>query len=105
MSSSRSFRSLSGPARGGARGHRALPAGRIVSNWIAITIGDVTGIGPEVTLKAIAAELPRSDWSYLLIGDHHCLEDLNSRLALDLKLTPFENYKQTTRIAVHSPAA
>ena len=76
-----------------------------MSNWIAITIGDVTGIGPEVTLKAIAAELPRSDWSYLLIGDRHCLEDLNSRLALDLKLTPFENYKQTTRIAVHSPAA
>ena len=27
-----------------------------MNNWIGITLGDVTGIGPEVTLKALAAE-------------------------------------------------
>ena len=81
----------------------ALPT-RGLSNWIAITIGDVTGIGPEVTLKAIAAELPHGDWNYLLIGDRRCLDDLNSRLVLRLKLAPFENYKQAGRIAVHSPS-
>ena len=74
-----------------------------MSNWIAITIGDVTGIGPEVTLKAVADELPRGGWNYLLIGDSAYLKELNSRLALGLKLTPFENYKQPGRIALHSP--
>ena len=27
-----------------------------MTGWIGISLGDVTGIGPEVTLKAIAAE-------------------------------------------------
>jgi len=74
-----------------------------VSNWIAITIGDVTGIGPEVALKAVAAELPRGNWNYLLIGDATHINELNSRMALGLKLAPFENYKQAGRIAIHSP--
>ena len=26
-----------------------------MTRWIGITLGDVTGIGPEVTLKALAA--------------------------------------------------
>ena len=75
-----------------------------MSNWIAITIGDVTGIGPEVTLKAVAAELPGGGWNYLLIGDATQINELNSRLGLDLKLAPFENYEQAGGIAVHSPA-
>ena len=28
---------------------------------LAIALGDPTGIGPEVALKAVAAELPRDD--------------------------------------------
>ena len=27
-----------------------------MKGWIGISLGDVTGIGPEVTLKALAAE-------------------------------------------------
>jgi len=48
---------------------------------IAITVGDVTGVGPEVTLKALAAELPEEDCSYLLFGDPEQLSDLNARLS------------------------
>jgi 4-hydroxythreonine-4-phosphate dehydrogenase len=47
---------------------------------IAITVGDVTGVGPEVTLKALAAELPKGDCSYLLFGDPEQLRELNDRL-------------------------
>ena len=27
-----------------------------MTGWIGISLGDVTGVGPEVTLKALAAE-------------------------------------------------
>ena len=30
-----------------------------MTGWIGISLGDVTGIGPEVALKAIAAEMAR----------------------------------------------
>jgi 4-hydroxythreonine-4-phosphate dehydrogenase len=53
---------------------------------IAMTIGDVTGIGPEVTLKALAAELSADDCEYILFGDAQILRDLNARLGLSLSL-------------------
>ena len=37
--------------------------------WIGVTLGDVTGIGPEVALRAIAAEAAGDDTRYLIIGD------------------------------------
>ena len=40
-----------------------------MKNWIGISLGDITGIGPEVTLKALASELPADEARYLLIGD------------------------------------
>ena len=40
-----------------------------MTGWIGITLGDVTGIGPEVALKAVAAEADNDDTRYLLIGD------------------------------------
>ena len=43
---------------------------------IAIALGDPKGIGPEVTVKALAAELPRDDFRYLLIGRHHSIAGL-----------------------------
>ena len=57
-----------------------------MANRIAITLGDVTGVGPEVTLKALAAELPRDDCSYVVFGDAHRLRELDARLALGVKL-------------------
>lgn len=51
---------------------------------IAISIGDVTGVGPEVTLKALAAELQADAADYLLIGDAGVLRHTNDRLGLGL---------------------
>ena len=76
-----------------------------MSPWIAITVGDVTGIGPEVALKALSAELGNGGWNYLLIGDAAYLQQLNSRLALRLKLNSFQSYSQQDPVAVHSPSA
>ena len=40
-----------------------------MTGWIGISLGDITGIGPEVTLKALAVEAKADDTRYLLIGD------------------------------------
>ncbi len=53
---------------------------------IGISLGDVTGIGPEVTLKALAAEGRSGGASFELIGDTQHLLALNARLGLNLPL-------------------
>ncbi len=40
-----------------------------MTGWIGISLGDITGIGPEVTLKALVADNPQDKTRYLLIGD------------------------------------
>jgi 4-hydroxythreonine-4-phosphate dehydrogenase len=76
-----------------------------MSNRIAITVGDVTGIGPEVALRAIAAELSRDSWRYLLIGDAAHLHALNEQLELGLPLADFKEHDTGGRVAIHSPCA
>jgi 4-hydroxythreonine-4-phosphate dehydrogenase len=56
--------------------------------WIGITLGDVTGIGPEVTLKALASE-SNNGARYVLIGDQKQIESLNDRLGLKLQFQSF----------------
>ena len=59
------------------------------NSLIGICIGDVTGIGPEVTLKAVAEEMKREDgFDYLLIGDGAYLRKLNEKLGLGLAFGP-----------------
>src|SRR3954468_2614396 len=53
---------------------------------IAICLGDVTGIGPEVTLKALAQEQASGETQFTLIGDFHHVSQLNQRLGLSLPL-------------------
>jgi 4-hydroxythreonine-4-phosphate dehydrogenase len=53
---------------------------------LAITLGDPAGIGPEVTLKALAAEWSADDTQFVLIGDPAQMAELNSRLGLGLDL-------------------
>src|SRR5262245_1221659 len=60
---------------------------------IAISLGDITGIGPEVTLKALSAEADYDTVSYSLIGDAEHAYSLNRRLELNL---PFQT-KQNER--------
>ena len=54
---------------------------------IGISVGDITGIGPEVTLRALAAEAPLDDTRYILIGDVAHIITLNRSLALNLPVT------------------
>ena len=69
---------------------------------LAIALGDPTGIGPEVALKAIAAELPRDDERYLLLGDEKLVRGLNERFSLGLSIGSLEK-DASRRVAVLNP--
>lgn len=56
---------------------------------VAISIGDVTGIGPEVTLRALAAELPKDETRYILVGDEEWLQRTKAGLKLTIGWSPF----------------
>jgi 4-hydroxythreonine-4-phosphate dehydrogenase len=71
--------------------------------WIGISLGDVTGIGPEVTLKALALEARTGDNRYLLIGDEGYLRALNERLGLRIPLQPYGRGDESGRVFVHNP--
>lgn len=68
--------------------------------WIGITLGDVTGVGPEVTLKALAAE-PDDGTRFLLIGDPASLARANIKLQLPIE--PFRGPGPGQRFAVLQP--
>jgi 4-hydroxythreonine-4-phosphate dehydrogenase len=74
-----------------------------MKNWIGITLGDVTGIGPEVTLKALATEGAADDTRYLLIGDEDCVRRLNGKLGTNLPLERFSSYDNAGKISVTRP--
>jgi 4-hydroxythreonine-4-phosphate dehydrogenase len=71
--------------------------------WIGITPGDVTGIGPEVTLKALATEAQSGEAQYLIIGDAEYLRRTNLQLGLNLPLNDYRGKTDTGRIFVHNP--
>jgi 4-hydroxythreonine-4-phosphate dehydrogenase len=71
-----------------------------MTGWLGISLGDVTGIGPEVTLKAIAAEAPEDDTKYLLIGDADGTNRLNKKPGLRLPLKKFSSYGGSGRFFV-----
>jgi 4-hydroxythreonine-4-phosphate dehydrogenase len=60
-----------------------------MTGWIGISLGDVTGVGPEVALKAVAAECNADDTKYLFIGDGKFIQQLNGKLSLNLALKEF----------------
>jgi 4-hydroxythreonine-4-phosphate dehydrogenase len=60
-----------------------------MSHWIGISLGDITGVGPEVTLKALASEAQTDATRYLLIGDAAHTRRLNQQLGLGLPLQDF----------------
>ena len=60
-----------------------------MTGWIGISLGDITGIGPEVTLKALAVEAQADDTRYLLIGDAEHTRRLNEQLGLKLPLQTY----------------
>ncbi|HEY0552201.1 MAG TPA: 4-hydroxythreonine-4-phosphate dehydrogenase PdxA [Verrucomicrobiae bacterium] len=70
---------------------------------LAIALGDPTGIGPEVALKAIAAELPHDSQRYLLIGDGALARTLNESLGLGLAIEDIST-KPRSRVLVANSA-
>jgi 4-hydroxythreonine-4-phosphate dehydrogenase len=71
-----------------------------MTGWIGISLGDVTGIGPEVALKAVAAEAEHHDAKYLFIGDKNLLQRLNEKLSLNLPLKKFSGYDEAGAVFV-----
>jgi 4-hydroxythreonine-4-phosphate dehydrogenase len=71
-------------------------------HWIGITLGDVTGIGPEVTLKSIAAEAS-DETRFLLIGDAGHARRINEQLGLGLELQPYDGPQGSGRFCVVNP--
>jgi 4-hydroxythreonine-4-phosphate dehydrogenase len=76
-----------------------------MTSWIGVTLGDVTGIGPEVTLKAIAAEAASDDTRYLLIGDENYARRLNEQLGTQLLLKKFPGHGDAGKIFIANPLA
>jgi 4-hydroxythreonine-4-phosphate dehydrogenase len=72
---------------------------------IGLSLGDVTGIGPEVTLKALALEPSTDQTRYVIIGDAEHARDLNRRLGLNLSLGEYPGGGQPERMLVLSPAS
>jgi len=71
--------------------------------WIGISLGDITGIGPEVTLKALALEGQESGARYVLIGDAEHTHSLNERLGLKLPLQTYSGQNRPGRFFLCQP--
>ncbi len=73
--------------------------------WIGITLGDVTGIGPEITLRALAPWVrePAADPEvrFLILGDAGWLARANRPLGLPL--VPFQGPDTPARVAWCDP--
>lgn len=70
---------------------------------IGITLGDLAGVGPEVTLKALAVEARSDNSGYLLLGDLPTLFHWNESLGVRLPLTPLEADDGGARFLVANP--
>ena len=74
-----------------------------MTGWIGISLGDITGIGPEVTLKALSVEASADDTRYLLIGDAEHARRLNEQLGLKLSLEDYAGKDKPGRIFLCDP--
>ena len=74
-----------------------------MKNWLGISLGDATGVGPEVALRALAVEAAADQTQYLLIGDEHRVRQLNSSLNLNLPLKKFSSYGDSGRFFITNP--
>jgi 4-hydroxythreonine-4-phosphate dehydrogenase len=70
---------------------------------IGISLGDITGIGPEVTLKALAREAPQEAARFVLIGDAVQARALNQQLALNLPLPNYAGGESAAPISLLNP--
>ena len=71
---------------------------------IGIAIGDVTGVGPEVALKAVSTEAKKDKAQYVFIGDETFLQKLNQKLPKPLPLKALSD-DSSGRFLVTNPSA
>jgi 4-hydroxythreonine-4-phosphate dehydrogenase len=66
---------------------------------LGITLGDPSGIGPEVALKALKLLKPeeQESFQYLLLGDAKLVTGLNVSLGLGLQLEPLRDFASAGR--------
>jgi 4-phospho-D-threonate 3-dehydrogenase / 4-phospho-D-erythronate 3-dehydrogenase len=76
-----------------------------MKNCIGISLGDVTGVGPEVALKAVAAEATDDGAKYLFIGDEKILRQLNQKFSVNLPLEKFPASDDNGRFCISDPLA
>ncbi len=76
-------------------GKRRSRAGLVRKPVIAITIGDLNGVGPEVVLKSVATPGVRRLCQPLLIGPLEIFEWCAKELKLRLRFQPFESLEST----------
>jgi len=74
-----------------------------MTRWIGVSLGDITGIGPEVALKALALEASAEDARYLVIGDAEHARRLNERLGLKLPLHDYDGKTKPGRVFLCHP--
>jgi 4-hydroxythreonine-4-phosphate dehydrogenase len=74
-----------------------------MTGWIGVSLGDITGIGPEVTLKALALEAQADGTRYLLIGDVGHARRLNEQLGLKLPLQAYADKDEPGRFFLCQP--
>jgi 4-hydroxythreonine-4-phosphate dehydrogenase len=74
-----------------------------MTGWIGVSLGDITGIGPEVTLKALALEAQTDNTRYLLIGDAEHARRLNEQLGLKLSLPTYTGKDEPGHIFLCQP--
>jgi 4-hydroxythreonine-4-phosphate dehydrogenase len=74
-----------------------------MAGWLGITLGDPTGVGPEVVLKALAARPVSDPVRYLLFGDPALADSLNESLGLSVSLLPFTHWQAQGRFFIRNP--
>ena len=72
---------------------------------LGITLGDITGIGPEVALRAVAREVVADeDTRYVLIGDNAVVRELCGLLGVEADLPRWSDRAAVaSRVYVHDP--
>jgi 4-hydroxythreonine-4-phosphate dehydrogenase len=70
---------------------------------LAIALGDITGVGPEVTVRALAALRPFPDIQFLILGPPDCVRHWNEQLGLGLSLTPLTDSAPAGSVWLHDP--
>jgi 4-hydroxythreonine-4-phosphate dehydrogenase len=75
----------------------------VKTGWLGISLGDVTGIGPEVTLKALAILAGEQGPKFLILGDADLLHRLKRQHGIELSIQSFAGYEAPGQFFVHNP--